>query len=63
MVRRRRTCTPESDDFRPAFECIQHDRDSAVFVEMRDRLIAAPGEIVVPEGFVVEDAEVRPVHA
>lgn len=47
-------------DPRRAFESVQHDSHTVVarLVDVRDGLVAAAGELLVPEGFAVEHAKV-----
>ena len=47
-------------DPRRAFESVQHDSHTVVarLVDVRDGLVADAGELLVPEGFAVEHAEV-----
>ena len=56
------TLTPKSNDLRSAFECAEHYRDPAVvrLQKMADSLISAPGQIVVPEGLLIDHAEILP---
>ncbi len=51
----------QTNDARGTVKRVEHDGDAAVvgFVEMRDGLIAAAGEIHVPERFVVDQPEVE----
>lgn len=52
------TFSPQPHNLRPSFESIQHDSDPSILIQMSNRFVAAASEVMIPEGLLVDYAEV-----